>query len=196
MKALSPWSKVWLLVVAVFALTAAVYATPRTLEVEWSWHDYSFYDRLAYFVPVIGVIALYLIRFKGRVMDSTPVGATEVVAQELVAAKHIVERGKGRLTVRLSKSVGVVVSAKQTGQQSQLYYGLKPMLRTRLQVAANVNYDILRRYLAWMTERRLVEVQGCDDGYERVSLTSEGMEAYRKLVQWINEMIMGGSRCQ
>ena len=72
----------------------------------------------------------------------------------------------------------------------------KPMLRTRLQVAANVNYDIFRRYLAWMTDRRLVEVQGCDDGYERVALTAEGMEAYRKLVQWINEVIMGDSRCQ
>jgi hypothetical protein len=41
-----------------------------------------------------------------------------------------------------------------------------------------------------------VDVQGCDDGYERVALTAEGMEAYRKLVQWINEVIMGGSRCQ
>lgn len=129
MKTLSPWSKVWLLVVAIFALTVAAYATPEVLEVEWSWHTYNFYYRLAYFIPVIGVIALYLIRFKGRVMDTTPAGATEAVAQELIASKHIVERSKGRLTVRLSKSVGAVVSAKQIGQQSQLHYGLKPMPR-------------------------------------------------------------------
>ncbi|MGB2580932.1 MAG: winged helix-turn-helix domain-containing protein [Thermoplasmata archaeon] len=72
----------------------------------------------------------------------------------------------------------------------------KPMLRTRLQVAANVNYDIFRRYLVWMAERRLVEVQSFDDGYERVVLTAEGMEAYKRLVQWINEMILGGSGYQ
>ncbi len=72
----------------------------------------------------------------------------------------------------------------------------KPMLRTRLQVAANVNYDIFMRYLAWMAERRLVELQGFDDGHERVVLTAEGMEAYKRLVQWINAMILGGSGCQ
>jgi predicted transcriptional regulator len=72
----------------------------------------------------------------------------------------------------------------------------QPMLRTRLQVAANVNYDIFRRYLAWMRDRGLVELQDSNDGHERVALTAEGMEAYRKLVQWINEVIMGESKCQ
>ena len=129
MKALSPWSKVWLLVVAIFALTVAAYTAPRALEVEWSLHTYNFYYRLVYFIPAIGVIASYLIRFKSRVIDNTPSGATDAVAQELITAKHIVERSKGRLVVRLNKSVGVVVSAKQTGRQSQLYYGLKPMPR-------------------------------------------------------------------
>ena len=129
MKTLSPWLKMWLMVAATFALAAAAYATPRALEVEWSWHTYNFYDRLVYFIPVLGVIALYLVRFKGRVVDSTPAVATDVFAQELIAAKYIVERSKGRLTVRLNKSVGVIVSTKQTGRQSQLYYGLKPMPR-------------------------------------------------------------------
>jgi predicted transcriptional regulator len=72
----------------------------------------------------------------------------------------------------------------------------QPMLRTRLQVAANVNYDIFRRYLAWMMERRLVHIRESEDGHERIALTAEGMEAYRKLVQWINEVIMGDSRWQ
>lgn len=66
-----------------------------------------------------------------------------------------------------------------------------PMLKTRLQVAANVNYDVFGRYLEWMTERGLVSVEGSPDGHARVALTAKGHEAYRKLVQWINEVVRG-----
>jgi predicted transcriptional regulator len=73
----------------------------------------------------------------------------------------------------------------------KLWRAENPMLKTRLQVAANVNYDIFRRYLAWMTERALVEVKDGDDGHERVELTANGTETYRKLVQLINDLIHG-----
>jgi len=63
------------------------------------------------------------------------------------------------------------------------------MLKTRLQVASNVNYDVFRRYVSWMTERGLVEMENSNDGHERIILTSKGQEAYRKLVQWMNEVI-------
>ena len=65
----------------------------------------------------------------------------------------------------------------------------RPMLKTRLQVASRVNYDVFRRYLAWMTERGLVALENSLDGHERITLTPKGLEAYRKLVQWINEII-------
>ncbi len=65
------------------------------------------------------------------------------------------------------------------------------MLKTHLQVAANVNYDVFARYLAWMQARGLVELQQSADGHERVVLTLRGREAYRKLVQWINEVVHG-----
>jgi predicted transcriptional regulator len=64
-----------------------------------------------------------------------------------------------------------------------------PMLKTRLQVAANVNYDVFNRYLSWMLNRNLVAMENSDDGHERVVLTQKGREAYLKLVQWINEVI-------
>lgn len=64
-----------------------------------------------------------------------------------------------------------------------------PMLKTRLQVAANVNYDVFNRYLDWMLQKGLVELKTSDDGHERVGLTPKGGEAYLKLVQWINEVI-------
>lgn len=67
----------------------------------------------------------------------------------------------------------------------------KPMLKTRLQTAANVNYDVFRRYTSWMVARDLIAFEAVDDGHERLRLTPKGEEAYRKLVQWINEVIHG-----
>jgi len=65
----------------------------------------------------------------------------------------------------------------------------KPILKTRLQVATNVNYDVFRRYVSWMSEHGLVGVDNSLDGHERLVLTTKGQEAYKKLVQWINEVI-------
>ncbi len=65
------------------------------------------------------------------------------------------------------------------------------MVKTRLQVAANVNYDVFSRYLEWMVGRGLVSLENSADGHERVVLTRKGHEAYRKLVQWIDEVVRG-----
>jgi predicted transcriptional regulator len=66
----------------------------------------------------------------------------------------------------------------------------KPILKTRLQVATNVNYDVFRRYISWMSDHGLVAVDdSLDDGHERLALTTKGEEAYKKLVQWINEVM-------
>ncbi|MGD9962491.1 MAG: winged helix-turn-helix domain-containing protein [Thermoplasmata archaeon] len=65
----------------------------------------------------------------------------------------------------------------------------EPMLKTRLQVASRVNYDVFRRYISWMEGRGLVAVENSSDGHDRVSLTTKGEESYKKLVQWINEVI-------
>jgi len=72
-----------------------------------------------------------------------------------------------------------------------LYRANGPMLRTHLQVASNVNYDIFSRYLEWMRGKGLVGIEDSSDGHIRVALTSEGSEAYRKIVQWINEVVRG-----
>ena len=65
----------------------------------------------------------------------------------------------------------------------------QPMLKTRLQTATNVNYDIFRKYISWMSDRGLIAVETSDDGHERLRLTLKGEESYKKLVQWINEVI-------
>src|SRR5213076_3452323 len=65
-----------------------------------------------------------------------------------------------------------------------------PMLRTHLQVGSNVNYDILVRYLDWMREHGLISLDD-GDGHVRVGLTEKGREAYRKITQWISEVVQG-----
>ena len=64
-----------------------------------------------------------------------------------------------------------------------------PMLKTRLQVAGNVNYDVFSRYLDWTVSRGLVSIENAADGHDRITLTPKGHEAYRRLVQWVNEVV-------
>lgn len=63
-----------------------------------------------------------------------------------------------------------------------------PMLKTRLQVATNMNYDLLMRYLAWLRSRGFIEYRD-DEGHELVVLTAEGREAYLKVVRLMNEVL-------
>jgi predicted transcriptional regulator len=72
-----------------------------------------------------------------------------------------------------------------------LWASESPMLRTHLQVAANVNYDIFARYVEWMRERGLVRLEDSADRHVRVALTARGQEAYRKIAQWISEVVLG-----
>jgi len=65
----------------------------------------------------------------------------------------------------------------------------EPMVKTHLQLASRVNYDVFSKYLTWMIDRDLVKLVGSEDGHERVALTTKGQESYKKLVQWINEVI-------
>jgi predicted transcriptional regulator len=68
-----------------------------------------------------------------------------------------------------------------------------PMLRTRLQVASNLSYDNLIRYLEWMQVRELIVVNE-EDGHQTVLLTPKGREAYGTVVLWINEMVSEQTR--
>jgi predicted transcriptional regulator len=65
----------------------------------------------------------------------------------------------------------------------------QPMVKTRLQVAANLNYDVFTKYLNWMLEKGLVTKTNSPDEHERIGLTPKGVEAYAKLIQWINEFM-------
>ena len=73
----------------------------------------------------------------------------------------------------------------------RLLWGARPMVKTRLQVAANLNYDVFTRYLTWLLRKGLVSIENSPDGHERIVLTAKGHDAYRRLVQWINEVVHG-----
>ncbi len=64
----------------------------------------------------------------------------------------------------------------------------RPMLKTRLQVATNLNYDILMKYLTWMMVQGFVAFES-NSGHEMVVLTPKGLEAYEKLVRTMNEVL-------
>jgi len=66
-----------------------------------------------------------------------------------------------------------------------------PILKTHLQMAANVNYDVFLRYLAWLRARGLVMLDNNSDGHERVSITEKGKRAYRRLVEWLDDFSPG-----
>jgi predicted transcriptional regulator len=59
------------------------------------------------------------------------------------------------------------------------------MNRTTLATFTGLAYDKLVNYLAWMSERKFIEID--NDGY--VSLTKSGTEAYDELVQWIMKYV-------
>ena len=63
-----------------------------------------------------------------------------------------------------------------------------PMLKTRLQVATNLNYDILMKYLAWMSARGFVSFES-NSNHEVVALTPKGREAYSNLVRTMSEVL-------
>lgn len=71
----------------------------------------------------------------------------------------------------------------------KLWRAGEPMVKTRLQVAANVNYDVFSRYLAWLESRGLVALVGGHSERERVAITEKGRAAYRRLVEWIDEFV-------
>ena len=63
-----------------------------------------------------------------------------------------------------------------------------PMLKTRLQLATNLNYDILMKYLVWMSARGFVSFES-NSGHEVVALTPKGRETYGNLVRTMSEVL-------
>ena len=66
-----------------------------------------------------------------------------------------------------------------------------PILRTPLQVACNLNYDVFCKYIQWMADRGFVEMQVMESSKEGIRITTKGEAAYAKMVSWMSEYING-----
>ena len=60
--------------------------------------------------------------------------------------------------------------------------------KTELQLAVRLNYNVYKKYLAWLEARRYVGVRAGPEG-ERIHLTAEGRTAHARLVAWIKETL-------
>ena len=54
-------------------------------------------------------------------------------------------------------------------------------------MSVRLNYQTFLKYLEWLENHGLVKVATNDDGNERITLSKKGMEAHRRLVEWIKE---------
>lgn len=70
-----------------------------------------------------------------------------------------------------------------------LYSNGNPMSKTRLQMLSGLNYPRFVEYLEWLLQHELVTIVRDEEGVERVSLSSKGIESYYRLVGWIREFM-------
>lgn len=66
-----------------------------------------------------------------------------------------------------------------------------PYPRSQLQMAVRLNYDLYRKYLAFLEAKGFVALQG-EGRATHVALTPRGLEARRQLVQWIRGVLGEG----
>jgi len=54
-------------------------------------------------------------------------------------------------------------------------------------MSVRLNYQTFLKYFEWLESHELVRVIADDEGSERITLSEKGMEAHRRLVEWIKE---------
>lgn len=71
----------------------------------------------------------------------------------------------------------------------RLLYAEETHTKQSLQMAVRLNYDLFKSYLAFLEDRGFVRVVAQDKGSDEVRITSDGVEAHRRIVAWIREVI-------
>ena len=66
----------------------------------------------------------------------------------------------------------------------------KPMKKTNLQMKVGLNYPRFMEYLEWMVSHGFV-LKSDEGGTELYSLSTQGLDAYHRLVAWIRETMKG-----
>jgi len=71
----------------------------------------------------------------------------------------------------------------------RLWRGDAPIKKTKLQMSVGLNYMTFKKYINWMLKKKLITMNNEKDGYNYISLTSKGVDAYYHLVLWLKETI-------
>jgi len=66
-----------------------------------------------------------------------------------------------------------------------LWWNRVGMKKTQLQMSVRLNYQNFLRYLEWLENHDLVKIVASDDGTDRITLSEKGIEAHKRLVEWI-----------
>lgn len=67
------------------------------------------------------------------------------------------------------------------------YILARGMKKTQLQMSVGLNYQTFLKYLKWLEQHSLVKIITDNDGNERIVLSEKGMDAHKRLVEWIKE---------
>lgn len=54
-------------------------------------------------------------------------------------------------------------------------------------MSVRLNYQTFLKYLEWLKKHELVKVVAESEGNDRIILSAKGIEAHRRLVEWIKE---------
>ena len=70
-----------------------------------------------------------------------------------------------------------------------LWWNRSGMKKTQLQMSVRLNYQTFLKYLEWLKDHELIKISTDNDGSDRIMLSQKGIEAHRRLVEWIKETI-------
>lgn len=72
-----------------------------------------------------------------------------------------------------------------------LWWNTSGLKKTQLQMSVRLNYQNFLKYLEWLEQHRLVKIMSEDGVSERITLSERGMDAHKRLVEWIRETMRG-----
>lgn len=72
-----------------------------------------------------------------------------------------------------------------------LWWDTVGMKKTPLQMSVGLNYQTFLKYLDWLEKHELIKIAEDTDGSERITLSVKGMDAHKRLVEWIKETMKG-----
>ncbi len=71
----------------------------------------------------------------------------------------------------------------------RLLYAEQVHTKQSLQMAVRLNYDLFKSYLAFLEAKGFVRVVPQETSSDDVHITRDGVEAHRRIVAWIRDVI-------